>query len=304
MKTLTDQGNNASMDISSCANLIQWFGDREYDIILLAVFYYIIAVVTVIANGLLLYKLLKKKQKRRTDKLFTILSLSDICVGLVSVPVTSLPFFITDFEILCKLSPSLIFFFYFPYIFSWTMVIIISVDRALMVTGSRMYQKFVTMKVLYFVIAFLLVKDILSVTFMSLYLDALEFSNKLLQFTFLFIESFFIFSTVISYLYLLYFVKSKSKKMRPFRHTLNQYEKRLTVKVIVIFICLVIFTMPQFIGIIFTFYFDVESPTIKRNIVYWKAIMLYSNSSLNAIILLIDFHRSKRIICCNVVSFS
>ena len=304
MKTLTDQGNNASMDISSCANLIQWFGDREYDIILLAVFYYIIAVVTVIANGLLLYKLLKKKQKRRTDKLFTILSLSDICVGLVSVPVTSLPFFITDFEILCKLSPSLIFFFYFPYIFSWTMVIIISVDRALMVTGSRMYQKFVTMTVLYFVIAFLLVTDILSVTFMSLYLDALEFSNKLLQFTFLFIESFFIFSTVISYLYLLYFVKSKSKKMRPFRHTLNQYEKRLTVKVIVIFICLVIFTMPQFIGIIFTFYFDVESPTIKRNIVYWKAIILYSNSSLNAIILLIDFHRSKRIICCNVVSFS
>ena len=246
----------------------------------------------------------KKKQKRRTDKLFTILSLSDICVGLVSVPVTSLPFFITDFEILCKLSPSLIFFFYFPYIFSWTMVIIISVDRALMVTGSRMYQKFDTMKVLYFIIAFLLVKDILSVTFMSLYLDALEFSNKLLQFTFLFIESFFIFSTVISYLYLLYFVKSKSKKMRPFRHTLNQYEKRLTVKVIVIFICLVIFTMPQFIGIIFTFYFDVESPTIKRNIVYWKAIILYSNSSLNAIILLIDFHRPKRIICCNVVSFS
>ena len=39
MKTLTDQGNNASMDISSCANLIQWFGDREYDIILLAVSY-------------------------------------------------------------------------------------------------------------------------------------------------------------------------------------------------------------------------------------------------------------------------
>ena len=65
MKTLTDQGNNASMDISNCANLIEWFGDREYDIILLAVFYYIIAVVTVIANGLLLYKLLKKKTEKK-----------------------------------------------------------------------------------------------------------------------------------------------------------------------------------------------------------------------------------------------
>ena len=180
MKNITDQRNNSSMDITRCANLIQWFGDREYDIFLLAIFYYIIGVVTVIANGLLLYKLLEKKQKRRTDKLFIILSLSDICVGLVSVPVTSLPFFITDFEILCKLSPSLIFFSYFPYIFSWTMVIIISVDRVFMVTRSRIYQKLVTMNVLYFVIAFLLLKDILCLIFMNLYLDALEFSNKLL----------------------------------------------------------------------------------------------------------------------------
>ena len=135
------------MDINRCANLIQWFGDRQYDIVLLAVFYYITAVVTVIANGLLLYKLMKKKQKRRTDKLFIILSLSDIIVGLVSVPVTSLPFFIRDFEILCKLTPSLIFFLYFPNIFSWTMVIIISVDRVMMVTGIRMYRKFISMKV-------------------------------------------------------------------------------------------------------------------------------------------------------------
>ena len=304
MKNQTDQGNNANMDNSGCATLIQWFGDREYDIFLLAVFYYIIAVVIVIANGLLLYKLLEKKQKRRTDKLFIILSLSDICVGLVSVPVTSLPFFITDFEILCKLSTSVIFFFYFPYIFSWTVVIIISVDRVLMVTRCHMYQKFVTMNVLYFLIAFFLLKDILSVIFMSLYLDALEFSNTLLQFILLLTESFFIFSTVILYLYLLYFVKSKSKKMRPFRHTLNQYEKRLTVKIIVIFICLVIFTMPQFVGIIFTFYVDVESPTRKRNIVYWKTIILYTNSSVNAIILLIDFHRSKRIISSNAVGYS
>ena len=151
---------------------------------------------------------------------------------------------------------------------------------------------------------FLLLKDILSVIFMSLYLDALEFSNKLLQFAFSFIESVFIFSTVISYLYLLYFVKSKSKKIRPFRHTLNQNENRLTAKVIVIFISLVIFTVPQFIGIIFTFYFDVKSPTIKRNIIYWKALILYTNSAVNAIILLIDFHRPKTIICCNNVSYS
>ena len=76
------------------------------------------------------------------------------------------------------------------------------------------------------------------------------------------------------HIYIYFFVKSKSKKIRPFRHTLSQNENRLTAKVIVIFISLVIFTVPQFIGIIFTFYFDVKSPTIKRNIIYWKALIL------------------------------
>ena len=100
------------MGISRCAHLIQWFGDRKYDIFLQAVFRYIIVVMAVIAGGLLLCILLKMKEKRRTDMLVIILSMPDICVGFVFISVTSLPFFITEFEILCKLSPSLIFFFY------------------------------------------------------------------------------------------------------------------------------------------------------------------------------------------------
>ena len=104
--------SNVSMGISRCAHLIQWFGDRKYDIFLLAVFRYIIVVMAVTAGGLLLCMLLKMKEKRRTDMLVIILSMPDICVGFVFISVTSLPFFITEFEILCKLSPSLIFFFY------------------------------------------------------------------------------------------------------------------------------------------------------------------------------------------------
>ena len=110
--------SNVSMGISRCAHLLQWFGDRKYDIFLLAVFCYIIVVMAVIAGGLLLCKLLKIEEKRRTDMFVIILSIPDICVGFVFVSVTSLTFFITDFEILCKLSPSLIFFFYLIFIFS------------------------------------------------------------------------------------------------------------------------------------------------------------------------------------------
>ena len=53
--------------------------------------------------------------------------------------------------------------------------------------------------------------------------------------------------------------------------------------------CLVIFTIPQFVGVILTFYLNVSSVAIKRNIVYWNTIVIYSNSAANAIILLINF---------------
>ena len=65
--------------------------------------------------------------------------------------------------------------------------------------------------------------------------------------------------------------------MRPLRYTSSQSEKRLTVKVIVIFVCLDIFTMSEFIGITFAFYFDVKDPTVKKKIVYFKTIVLCAN---------------------------
>ena len=278
MDNSTDQGSNLYTNNARCAKLRLWFGNKDSGVFLLALFYSVISVVIVVSNGLLLYKLFKQKQKTRADKLFIILSASDICVGLISLPISSLPLFITDFDTLCKISPCLTFVFYFPYVFSWTMVIIISVDRALLITKRHNYVNFVTMKVLYSVVVFLLLKDILSAIFMSLYIDVLNFSNKFIQYSQLFIESFFISVTVISHLYLLCYVRSRSMKIGAFKHTANQNEKRLTKKVIVIFICLVIFTIPQFVGVIRTFYLDVNSAAINRNIAYWNTIVIYSNS--------------------------
>ena len=118
MGNLTGQGNSLHMNTSRCVRLRLWFRNRDFGVLLLALFYSVISVVIVVSNGLLLYKLLKKKKKTRADKLFIILSASDTCVGSISLPVSSLPLIIRDFEILCKISPCLTFFFYFPYVFS------------------------------------------------------------------------------------------------------------------------------------------------------------------------------------------
>ena len=98
MDNLTDQGSNLYTNNSRCAKLRLWFGNKDSGVFLLALFYSVISVVVVVSNGLLLYKIFKQKQKTRADKLFIILSASDICVGLISLPISSLPLIITDFD--------------------------------------------------------------------------------------------------------------------------------------------------------------------------------------------------------------
>ena len=83
--------SNISISQPKCRHLRLLFQQYFVDILTLQMYYTFTALVIVISNGLLLYRLLKKKRKGRTDKMFIIPSCSDICVGLLSVPMNSLP---------------------------------------------------------------------------------------------------------------------------------------------------------------------------------------------------------------------
>lgn len=109
----------------------------------------------------MVYKLLKKKLKTRADKMFIILSCSDIGVGLSSVPMSSLPLFIKNFDALCMLSPILQFFYYIPYSFSWSVLTIVALDRVLIIAKEYMYKKHVTMKDLYGLTTFSLLMNLI-----------------------------------------------------------------------------------------------------------------------------------------------
>ena len=63
---------------------------NSVDILILLIYIIFTALAITTSNALLLHRLLKKKQKTRTDKMFIILSCSDIAVGLFSLPVISL----------------------------------------------------------------------------------------------------------------------------------------------------------------------------------------------------------------------
>ena len=279
---------------TKCIILQFMFKDYHFDLLILQIFYIITSLVIVVSNALLLAKLIRKKVKSRADKLFTILSLSDSCVGLVSIPVLSVPLFIRDLNLVCKLSPLLLFFLFTPFIFSWFMVIVISVDRVLMITKTHDYKKIVTMKVLYGIVAILIVKDISLSLYMSFNDIFLQKTSKFILYSQFICEVVGIGVTVVIYLYLLFFVRSKSKALSKSKHGGHHVDKKLFNTVVYIFICLLIFTLPQFAGMALAEIIEIKNPIIFRNITYWQWILVYSNCYANAIILLYNSKKERK----------
>lgn len=122
---------------------------------MLQLYFTFIALAIVISNGVLQRKLFKKRYKTRADKIFIILSCSDIGVGLFSIPIISLPLFkwdVSAFDMHRTFDYMYhfiwIFSTSFPYGFSWTLVLIIALDRVFIITKGQIYKQYITMKTL------------------------------------------------------------------------------------------------------------------------------------------------------------
>ena len=283
----TTENTNITFHKPNCLHMRYFFTNRDgYDILALQISYVLTSLMILIFNGILLLKFLKKKTKSRPDKLFIIMSTSDLGVGLFSVPLISIPLFI-DVNTACLFSPYIHFFLFMPYVFSWTMVVIIALDRVFMITNGQTYGKYVTMKVLYGMIIFLFLKDIATALIVALDKDFLDGVNVIVQYTQFFVECFFILATIIAYIYLYYFFRKKSNIMANARHGGRNFDKKLLLTVLYTFICLIIFTIPQFAGVILQYlYKNIADVIFMRNILYWQFVVLFSNSYANALILL------------------
>ena len=242
-------------------------------------------------NSLLLRRLLfKRKQKTRADKLFIVLSLSDIGVGGFSITLLSVLLFSVNQTTVCLIFKPLTFFILFPFIFSWTMVIIIAIDRCLMITKGEIYGKYVTAKVLFSAVAILFGKDVMTSIYMvtgkGIRLSSIK--PDVFHILQILVELFFILLTTALYGYLLYYVRRREKLFDTnARHGKCSYSKQLTRSTLYILFCLIFFTLPQFIGMLLPIYFEFRSSIVTRNKFCWELLSLYSNSYANAAILLI-----------------
>ena len=195
--------------------------DNSVDLLILLIYIMFTALAIITSNALLLHRLLKKKQKTRADKMFIILSCSDTGVGLFSLPVISLELFscaATADVFVAVFSSYLLWSFAvcFPFFFSWTLIIIIILDRALIITKAQVYKKYITMKVLYWVITFFLLFIFMLVTIAIMELQQKNSYSRLYIVHLL--ELCFVFITIMAYAYLFYFVRSKSQVIENKRH--------------------------------------------------------------------------------------
>ena len=210
---MNQRRSNVSHPLLKCPCLQLLFEHYYIDILILQIYYTFTAIAIVTLNGLLLYKLLKKKLKMRADKMFIILSCSNIGVGLSSVPISSLPLFIKNFDVLCMLSPILRFFFYIPYSFSWSVITIVALDRVLIIAKGYRYKKHVIMKNLYGLTIFSLLMNLIMAITVAMDGELLEGLSFAMRYTQTVGEVFLIIVTIVAYMYLVYFVCSKSREI-------------------------------------------------------------------------------------------
>ena len=253
------------------------------------------------SNGVLLRKLLLKNKKTRADILFIILSLSDMGVGAFTVPLLSLIAFSLKQDVICFLHTVMTFFTYYPFSFSWAMVIIIAIDRCLMITKSDSYGKIVTNKALFLFIGFIFVTITCSLAVIiargELALNSPKISG--IHFFQMILELVFMFTTAALYSYLLYFVRRSARKLTITRniHSQHSYIDQLTKSVFLIYLCLILLTLPQVAGLVLWLFHPaaVLAEMSTRKTFGWSVLTLYANSYVNALILIYRLRKQWRV---------
>lgn len=277
---------------SVCYKAWQYFHEPGIDLTVLKMAFITTAVLILASNSTLLGKLLLKREKTRADKLFIMLSLSDMGIGACTIPLLLLLTFSLNLDIVCLLHPVTTFFTYYPYLFSWAMVIIIAIDRCLMITKSNTYGKYVTIKFLYLFIGIVFLA-ITCVSAVVIPKGKYKLHSRKISavFTFqIFMQLISIFTVAALYSYLLYYVRKKAKKFdsNRRRHSQQDYSEQVTKSTFLIYLCLIFFSLPHAVGLLVWLSNPPATPSnvTVRNRFCWLVLSLYSNSYINAMILL------------------
>ena len=264
----------------------------------------IISLVIISTGSLVIRQITKARKKRkqninRSDFAIISLSLSDITVGLFSVPLYGI-YFSDTIKSKSIMWYALWFFLEPPFMYSSLITTVIGVDRLFLVRLAQKYKNIVTLKALKVIIIILLL-CCLTFGFVIAYIMSnwrLRQSWLLyLSITYTIVIVVAPLVTILAHLYLLNFVlRRRDLKQLRIHHHKNRNSKRLIKTIICICISQLILVFPHSSYLLFLF-IDPEAVSfnfaLHLNTVSWLGLLRYCQCFSNAIIILMNQKKQK-----------
>ena len=269
------------------ANL--YSGDSITYIVTFEVAVVLCAIAIIVSSALVLRHIYRKVRRSRADLLFIVLSISDIGVGSLSQ--TSLGISGMCSHIHChmtrELHYSVLFLWFFPYTFSYTVTTIVALDTLFVVTKQHSYTNFITKRRLMYILVFFFATTIALCYWLVLVILAkARFIGAYITYTAFNIA---LSITIIgAYIFILCFAFSHSKNASHCKSNGNRDFKRLTKTIMFIFVSQVICSFP------FQICWSVPNIPLNALIVPWVVILRNASSLFNGIILLLGERRKRK----------
>ena len=278
--------------MNNTTNTMKQAHDLRYVVMVLKIGYIITFGMIILTNSVVIWRISRKKNKSRANIMFLFLSISDISVGLITIPIVAWGLLQVPLNPGCALPCELLIYFnYFPYSYSWILTIVIALDRSLLVIKQIIYENLITKKCLIWISLALLIGVIL------INIALLKVSLYVRSITKVGIEITFILITLASYLYLINFVRKSSRSIQDSIHNKSNYGKEVTKTVAYIFLCQMLLTLPQFAYFFILMPFALTSKLVSSfsaQLIYHAVLILrYTNSYTNALILLVRQRKTK-----------
>ena len=290
------QGKQSNMtNYSNMARKIPAF--NTMDLWMIYIFEILVAIVSlsiVISSSLVIHHIAEIQRRRRADIIFIVLSLSDIGVGLFTMPLFGSYWYFASrqLQIPIFVKGGGIFLGDFPYNFSYFLTAIVAVDRLLVITLQLRYENIFTRKRLMGTIAMLFVFTLAYSAVWTYYKLAGNQDTeafKAVSLGYQVMCSISILIIISSYTYILYFVRRSSNTRLLRRNSHNRtFGKRLTVTILCIFISQCLCTLPYKVFSIMPL-----TNTAKIRATPWIVLIRNSQCFWNALIMLKNQSKPK-----------
>ena len=248
----------------------------------------IISFTIVFTSSLVIQRIVKIQGKRsRSDLLFITLNLSDVMVGLFTVPINGIYWYFIAKKVPIPniLTIALTFWGDFPYYFSYFITVVIAVDRILLITIYQKYKELIKPKVLTLIV---IVLFLFTITYSSVCAHFMRPENQNIHLLQSLSFGYYITSLASATLVLLWYTSISiflwgcSNKKEPSRHgDKNHNENGVTMTIMRIFISQCICIFPYSI-----FWILPTSFLVQANVAPWIGLLRNCQCFCNSLIFL------------------